>query len=220
MKLNKYNAINFPFSVLAALMFTMLLFIGLPLLTKFQRVSSNSEIYRHVVVSQRKPPPPPEPDRDERIEKKEPEKPKKLKKQERLTMARIDMQIPSFGSNIGGTIKIGGMLDKQEFSISDSLYVSAFKPNEVDQAPKIIWHQEPRFPMKALQSGINGKVTLRFIVTSEGRAKEPIVVESEPEDIFDKAAIEAIMRYKFRPAYKGGKPVDSIAGHVINFKPI
>ena len=55
-----------------------------------------------------------------------------------------------------------------------------------------------------------GKVVLRFIVDSKGDVIEPEVTESEPERMFDDAAMEAILKYRFKPAEKYGKPVDCI----------
>jgi protein TonB len=201
---------NIPLSVIVALFVTTLLFIGLPLLTQFQTTMKKRDRVQAVLISQRKPPPPPEPERDEKIEqKKKQQQPKKAKRTQRMSRPKVDLQLPSFGSGIG-TISISGLINKEDFAMSDSLFVSAFKLNEVDQAPKVLRSMMPRYPFEARQKGVEGRVTLRFVVDKDGQAKEAQVVEGEPEGVFDESALAAVQKYKFRPAYKNGEPVDCI----------
>lgn len=200
---------SIPLSGVIALVVTTLLFIGLPLLTQFQTTMKKRDRVQAVLISQRKPPPPPEPERDEKIEQKKRQEPKKAKKADRIARPKVDLQLPSFGGGIG-TISISGLINKDDFAISDSLFVSAFKLNEVDQAPRVLRAMMPRYPFAARQKGTTGRVTLRFVVDKEGRAQEPQVVLGEPEGVFDEAALDAVLKYKFRPAYKNGEPVDCI----------
>lgn len=200
---------NIPLSGVVALVVTTLLFIGLPLLTQFQTTMKKRDRIQAVLISQRKPPPPPEPERDEKIEQKKRQQPKKAKKAQRVARPKVDLQLPSFGGGIG-TISISGLINKDDFAMSDSLFVSAFKLNEVDQAPRVLRAMIPRYPFEARQKGIEGRVTLRFVVDKEGKAQEPEVVIGEPEGVFDESALVAVKKYKFRPAYKDGEPVDCI----------
>ena len=200
---------NIPLSVLVALLVTTLLFIGLPLLTQFQASVKKRARVQAVLISQRKPPPPPEPERDEKIEQKKRQEPKKAKRAERVARPKVDLQLPSFGGGVGG-IKISGLINKNDFDISDSLFVSAFNLNEVDQPPRVLRAMLPRYPFEARQKGVEGRVTLRFVVDKDGKAQEPQVVLGEPEGVFDQSALDAVVKYKFRPAYKNGEPVDCI----------
>ena len=217
MAVYKKPIINLPLSLLVACIVTSLLFIAIPLLTKFSRSNKKREKVHHVLISQRKPPPPPELEQEERIEeKKKTEKIKKTPKQQRMARPKLNVQMAGLSGSLGGTIEIGGLL-KNEFEVSDSLFVSAFKLNEVDQPPSTLRSFPPRYPFEAKQKGISGKVKLKFVVDSNGRAQEPQVVKSEPEGVFDEAALEAVVKYKYKPAMKGGKPVDCIATQVISF---
>ena len=200
---------NIPLSGVVALVVTTLLFIGLPLLTQFQTSMKKRDRVQAVLISQRKPPPPPEPERDEKIEQKQRQQPKKAKRAQRVARPKVDLQLPSFGSGIG-TISISGLINKDDFAMSDSLFVSAFKLNEVDQAPRVLRAMIPRYPFEARQKGVEGRVMLRFVVDKEGKAQEPEVVLGEPEGVFDESALVAVRKYKFRPAYKDGEPVDCI----------
>ncbi len=199
-----------------ALVVTTILFMLLPMLTQFQKSYQKRQRVYHVLISQRRPPPPPEPERDKKIEQKEIKKPKKAQKRTQPTRPKIDVPRANLGAGLGGTIQISGLLST-DFKVSDSLFVTAFSPNEVDQPPSTLSVFEPRYPFEARQKGIEGWVTLRFVVDSKGRAQEPQVRDSEPEGTFEEAALEAVSRYRFRPAYKGGKAVDCIAKLTIRF---
>ena len=65
----------------------------------------------------------------------------------------------------------------------------------------------PKYPARALARGIEGSVTLKFTVTETGSVEDPVVVESDPPGIFDRAATDAASMYKYRPKIVDGKPV-------------
>jgi len=76
----------------------------------------------------------------------------------------------------------------------------------------------PRYPRSASRRGIEGVVTVSFIITKEGQVRDPHVVEATPENIFDKAALKAILKWKFKPKVVDGKPVERQAQQEIEFK--
>lgn len=90
--------------------------------------------------------------------------------------------------------------------------------NEVDTSPSVRHAVPPTYPFEAAQKGIEGKVTVQFVVTKEGTVREPIIFESSPVDVFDQAAIEAIEQYIFNPGTRGGEAVDVIVRLPIAFQ--
>jgi len=203
--------------VLSALLVTALLFVALPLLTQFQRSYNKKERVQSILIRSRKPAPPPAEDRDQpkKQEMKQKETQKKTKQTQR-TQVKFDaprVNLASGGSGVGG-IKIGMVSD---FKISDSLFMSAFNLNEVDQPPRVVRVFPPQYPFIAKRDNIEGKVMLRFVVDTDGNAKEAEVVTGEPEGVFDEAALKAVERYKFKPAMKAGKPVNCIVKLPISF---
>jgi protein TonB len=54
---------------------------------------------------------------------------------------------------------------------------------------------------------IEGFVVVEFSVRDNGTVANPVVVNSEPEVLFDQAALSAISRFKFRPRSVGGDHV-------------
>ena len=69
--------------------------------------------------------------------------------------------------------------------------------------------------MRAQQEGW---VIVSFMIDPDGRTSHIDVVSSEPRRVFDRAAIEAVGRYVFTPATRGGVPTASKQQQRIEFK--
>lgn len=77
----------------------------------------------------------------------------------------------------------------------------------------------PIYPRRALTRGLEGWVLLEFTVTKLGTVTDIKVLESDPPNIFDKAAIGAAAKFKYKPKVVNGEPIDT-AGvlHRISFE--
>ncbi len=93
-----------------------------------------------------------------------------------------------------------------------------FSPLQVDRRPYIIKYVDPIYPFDAKSSGIEGRVVLRFVVDEKGFVLDPEVLNAEPEGVFEKSALLAIVKYKFKPAAIGNEPVRCIVVLPIGFK--
>jgi protein TonB len=69
----------------------------------------------------------------------------------------------------------------------------------------------PVYPRRAQTRGIEGYVLLEFIVTATGSVRDPRVVESKPPGIFDNAAMQAALKFKYKPKVVNGEPIE-VAG--------
>lgn len=67
---------------------------------------------------------------------------------------------------------------------------------------------QPQYPSRALSRGIEGYVIVEFTVTTNGSVRDPVVVEAEPANIFDNAAIKAALKFKYKPRVIDGEPVE------------
>jgi periplasmic protein TonB len=65
----------------------------------------------------------------------------------------------------------------------------------------------PQYPRRAAERGLEGYVTLEFTVTRQGTVRDPVVIEPT-SSIFDRAAIDAVMRFRYRPRVIDGEPVE------------
>ena len=77
---------------------------------------------------------------------------------------------------------------------------------------------EPQFPREALVKGIGGWVIVEFTIEPDGTVSDPRVVDSNPRRIFDRNAIRAIYKWKFKPRIVDGKPVAARAEQLVEFR--
>lgn len=92
------------------------------------------------------------------------------------------------------TVKVGINKNLKGFNSNDGEYLPIFR------AP-------PVYPRRATERGLCGYVDLVFTVTSAGGVADPQVTASSSK-IFERAAIKAALKYKYKPRQVGGKPVD------------
>ncbi len=83
-----------------------------------------------------------------------------------------------------------------------------YNPKDLDKVPVIASSTAPRYPFEMKREGRTGTVVLRFVVDSRGEVLEVEVISS-PHEGFSKAAVEAMLRWKFRPGMKNGRKVDT-----------
>ncbi len=66
----------------------------------------------------------------------------------------------------------------------------------------------PQYPQRALSRGIEGWVQLRFSINQTGSPYNVEVVAAEPSSIFDRAAINAVEKWKYKPRVVNGQPTE------------
>ncbi|BFI96963.1 MAG: hypothetical protein RSP_24730 [Rhodanobacter sp.] len=77
--------------------------------------------------------------------------------------------------------------------------------------------EQARYPTAALRAGLSGWVMVGFTVTTDGRTTNVHVVDAQPRHVFDRAAMEAIDHYRFKPAMRDGNPVESSSQQKVVF---
>ena len=63
----------------------------------------------------------------------------------------------------------------------------------------------PQYPRRALQKGIEGHVTVEFTVTALGTVIDPRVIDANPPNVFNRAAMNAVKKFKYKPKIVDGK---------------
>ena len=91
---------------------------------------------------------------------------------------------------INASMSIGGV----GFGITDGEYLPIVKV-------------APVYPARALNRGLEGYVIVEFTVTETGSTRDAFVVEST-STLFDRAAIEAALKFKYKPRVIDGTPVE------------
>jgi protein TonB len=62
------------------------------------------------------------------------------------------------------------------------------------------------YPARALARGVEGYVDMSFTVTLTGTVENPVVLYST-NSLFDRSAIQAVLRFKYKPRVVDGVPV-------------
>jgi len=60
------------------------------------------------------------------------------------------------------------------------------------------------YPRRAQSRGIQGFVVVEFTVTKTGAVTSPSVIHAEPEGVFDRAALDAVVKFKYKPRVVDG----------------
>ncbi|MDH5706046.1 MAG: TonB family protein [Candidatus Aminicenantes bacterium] len=82
--------------------------------------------------------------------------------------------------------------------------------------PTPIRRIKPIYPEKCKKEKIEGTVVLEIKIDAEGNVIDAKILKSVHPDI-DKAAMEAIKKWKYKPVLKDGKPVPVVFAVTINF---
>lgn len=86
-----------------------------------------------------------------------------------------------------------------------------------DQGPKALSAPSAAYPLAALSTCASGFVRVEFSVGPDGVVSEPVIVESQPSDVFDAAALRSIQGMTWRPAIRNGEPQAAVQSQVIDF---
>jgi periplasmic protein TonB len=76
----------------------------------------------------------------------------------------------------------------------------------------------PEYPAAAKKRRTEGWVELQFLVGVDGIPRNIEVLRAQPPGMFDRAAIRAMTRWKFKPAERDGQPVEARAKTTVGFK--
>jgi TonB family protein len=66
---------------------------------------------------------------------------------------------------------------------------------------------ELEYPPAALGKGVEGWVSVSYMVTAEGKVTGVKVLDSSPAGVFEAAATRALSRVRYKPMLQGGKPI-------------
>jgi protein TonB len=161
----------------------------------FGPVEIPDEIVERSRRKPQKPPPPREPPPPPRMQ---------ISKVEQTVQQMPDMDIPELDVPLSG----GAGMFIGNFEQVD-------RSAEGDIIP--IVRINPIYPRDAAMNGIEGWVTLEFTITETGTVKSPKVIDSKPPRIFNREAMRAILKWKFKPRVVDGVAVERRATQTIDF---
>jgi len=183
------NAKQFFYSVAHAVIITIALLYAMHLLIKTEQLElAEPEKYRHVSWVHI-------PKDSDPVTKKAIAAPPEIK-----TPPKIEKYKPIVDEKVLNLIPIGELPVK---------YDSPSNETGLYQSPQLVlmFASTPVYPPRRLEIGTQGYVQVGFNVDSVGRVFDAHIIDSEPKGAFEKSALKAIAKFKYKPRYEGGKAV-------------
>jgi protein TonB len=197
----KSHAAGLSFAVAMGASITALIFCILPFSHFINRQNHTLELRKTMATElpptdEQQAPPPPEPP-------KPPEKPPEPQ------LADTQQQIP-LSADLEVAMGSGGALagfgDIRSLTAADAGQADAFDVSDLEKKPEAVSQIAPAYPAELRKAKVEGAVTVVCILDEAGRVEEPRVENSSRPE-FEKPALEAIRKWRFRPGMKDGQAV-------------
>jgi TonB family protein len=124
-------------------------------------------------------------------------------------------QVPVLAEQVAsnGFVAIDGetSAERMQQNLNEDLLFCAgitnlFDINNLDQRPTPRVQPQPAYPYEMSRAGISGSTTVRFIIDENGVVIQTRIIRSSHRN-FEVPALQAVSKWKFKAARKGGKAV-------------
>ncbi len=115
-----------------------------------------------------------------------------------------DVEIPDKQISLDSGPSIG--ISRQDIDIGDGLDLSPTSISSADGEQLPLVTIAPQYPTRAAQRGIEGWCLVSFSIDGLGNVIEDsiVVVDAEPPNLFDRASVRAVTRFKYQPRVVDG----------------
>jgi protein TonB len=90
--------------------------------------------------------------------------------------------------------------------------------SDMDSPPTPVSKMQPNYPSSLLSKGIGGKVLITCVVDETGKVVSTSIKKSSGNADLDKAAVNAVLKWKFKPAQKAGRNIRATCVVPFNFE--
>jgi len=80
---------------------------------------------------------------------------------------------------------------------------------------RLLHETKPKYPQEAKSAGIQGTVRLEVLIGREGNVQETKLLSGH--EILAKAAMKAVLKWRYKPILINGKPVEIVTEVDVNF---
>jgi len=180
-------------SFILAIVVSLSIFIGMERMTSAKNMKQleREDVPQLVYLRDKK---------DSHINKKKRIKPKKPKIQK---LKKIDLKQPKMKMNIQKNIKIQPIITKNiDLSSISSLTGAQINANIglIDANTLMTLNKiYPKYPRRAKLQRKEGLVQVQFQIDVNGYVHNPVVIKSEPKGVFERSAIRALKKWRFKP---------------------
>ncbi|HPA77682.1 MAG TPA: energy transducer TonB [Kiritimatiellia bacterium] len=204
-----------PGTVLLPLLLTTAVFLALPLMERITERAADYVIRPLDVIEQMPAIPEPQP-----VRTAVQSRPVRMEQRPEL-LRPSDVQMPSMPlSEMADMVRLDALPVDPAMAVFD-IALAAGGPvdlSALDVIPIPVSRMDPVYPASARARGIEGFVTLEFVIGEDGRVSSARVTDSVPGGIFDDASVRAVGSWRFRPGEMDGRPVAVKVRQTLNFK--
>lgn len=198
-------ALRLLLSFAGAALATLVVFLVLPLIQAMAKEPEPDLLVFDMETGSIPPPPaPPPPEEDEPEPEQEEEPPPELVEEAPpLSLEQLELALePGFGTGLGaGDFALGLRSMADDEAAVDALFSLA----DLDQEPRVTYQPGPTIGKKLRRRG-GATVYVIFVVGRDGRVEEP-TAQTSTDPAFERAALEAVARWRFEPGKRNGEPV-------------
>jgi len=140
-------------------------------------------------------------------------------------MATLDLAVPQLSSNISiaaSAPSLQGLTAQTAAPVAPTAPAAtpAAAPSAPSNDSEVIPLNQvlPVYPDSARRRGIEGYVKLAFTITADGKVENVRVIEASPENVFNREARRAAVRWRFAPRREGGQLVEREAVKTLQFR--
>jgi periplasmic protein TonB len=134
----------------------------------------------------------------------------------------LDLPVPSLNSGIAvnsaPTPSLSGLAAGAAAPSAPAASDAGGKPGGPESEVMPLNDVSPDYPRYALQRGIEGHVKLAFTINRAGAVENVRVIESAPQNVFEREARRAAVRWRFAPRTEGGLAVAREAVKTLYFR--
>lgn len=198
-----------------AMAITFAVFLVLPLTQMLSTLKKPDSDGTELTAIDNPPDPPPPPEEEpppEEPPQEEPPPPDLQPQNMDLSLSDLDVDLAGL---TGGGLLAGGF-DPSAVAADALSDLQVFDVSDLDNKPTPISQAAPRHPTDLLKSRVEGSVVLTFVVDEQGRVQNA-QVESSSHPGFEKPALEAVRKWRFKPGMKEGAPVKAYVKQPIRF---
>ncbi len=118
---------------------------------------------------------------------------------------------------VGSGGLLAGFGEAPVASAAQDFAPATFDVGELEQRPEPVSQTPPAYPPELREARIEGVVTLAFLVNEDGHVQDARVENaSRPE--FEKPALDAVRKWRFRPGMKDGQAVRTYVRQPLRFR--
>lgn len=135
-------------------------------------------------------------------------------------LADTPLQIPLIADldvAVGSGGALEGFGEVRKLTTVETVQDEAFDVADLEKRPEPLSQVAPAYPPELRKARIEGVVTLVFLLSEQGRV-EDARVENSSRPEFEKPALEAIKKWRFRPGEKDGQPVRTFVRIPMRFR--